>query len=114
MRYEVSVLVSEGDMRISWDPERSEEVEEARALVNDLRQRGFEFFLVDGGRADEVANPNGALDVRRIAVSELMPEQPQAAAQEPPTSGRKRGPYRRKTTPEETTQVVAVPQRRGG
>jgi len=40
----LSVLSTEGDIKISWDPNNPDEVEAVRAQFNTLKEKGYLFF----------------------------------------------------------------------
>lgn len=90
--HELSVLDRSGHLRLTWDPNAAEEVENAREEVERLRQAGYGFFLVESGiPADPVTAGNGALEVRRVddpiaamrEADEAEPVLGAAAAEEP-------------------------------
>lgn len=43
---EIRSLCAEGDIKLSWDPEKPEEVKRAREMFSDLRAKGHLFFKV--------------------------------------------------------------------
>ena len=56
----LEILNGQGHLSISWDPDKPEEVAEARIEVERLKAIGYSFFLVDDGPADEVSAGHGA------------------------------------------------------
>ncbi len=123
MKTTLRKLNSDGDLKITWDHENPEEVEQARRTVAELKQQGYDFFLVDGATpADEIAAGQGALCVRRLPAEEILPAsvseapsaEPKIAEQSAPKRGRGRPASRSDADSATDRQVIAVPRQRGG
>ncbi|HEV2432352.1 MAG TPA: hypothetical protein VGT43_12660 [Burkholderiales bacterium] len=57
---EFKVLDPNGHTRTSWDTSNPEEVERARRIFNDLMNRGYRAFRMNGGAGESV--PKSAFD----------------------------------------------------
>ncbi len=107
------VLNTQGDVTIGWDADDPASVAKARQEVEALRLAGFQFFLVDGSPADEVAAGRGRLSARRVEAEELLPPEPQgetAAA----ASDQEETPKRGRGRPRGNTTAVATRPLQGG
>lgn len=120
MLHSLEVLNSSGHLTITWDPHKAEEVGEARAMVEKLREEGYTFFVVAGSTGkDEVEQGNGMILVRRIEdpTEDLPPEPGEATASPRPKRARKKTPG--KPPPQEKSddagrRHVAVRRMAGG
>lgn len=70
----VTVMDGSGDFEIKWDGSKPEEVAEARAALEALRERGYQFFLVDQTPVDDVPPGVERLCCRRATVEEVVAE----------------------------------------
>jgi hypothetical protein len=67
MVHSLHVLNGEGDLTLTWDPKKPDEVANAREEVARLKKAGYTFFVVAGSPGkDEIEQGNGFLIVRRI------------------------------------------------
>jgi len=104
----LTVLDGSGDVQIEWEPGDAEACAKARQTVQDLKSRGYSFFLVSGLPADEVTAGQGKLIVRKLAADEIVeptapaPDNTMKQSEAKPTRGRPR------------KEVVAVRPLRGG
>ena len=88
---ELAVLNTQGDLKISWDPNVDAEVLEAKRAIKELRDKGYSFFVeVD----DEAVPEGGEVSFRRV-------DNPVEAVDAPKRPGRPR-------------KAVATPPMRGG
>jgi hypothetical protein len=58
---EFKVLDPSGHTRMTWDTSSPEEVESARRIFNDLMNRGYRAFRMEGGAGESVPK-GGAFD----------------------------------------------------
>lgn len=73
-RSTLSILGGNGDMKLTWDPANTDECEQTRKTVADLKAKGYGFFLVDNRIADEVEAGQGTLIVKKLTAEEVVPE----------------------------------------
>jgi hypothetical protein len=55
--YEIAIMGKEGDTKQIWNPQNTDEVENARRTFNDLRKKGYLAFRVtaDGDKGEQIS-----------------------------------------------------------
>lgn len=99
----LEVLNGSGHLSLNWDPDKPDEVEQARSEVEQLRKAGYSFFLVGGQAAGVDDATGGTLLIRRID-DPIQPPEP-----EPPKSSRSKPPDHRRGA-----RMVATRPMQGG
>ncbi len=105
------VLDSSGDLTLSWNPASPEETEAARRMVEELHEKGYSFFRVDGSPAAGVVEDGiDVLSCRRIEAAAVV-----EATDPAPPEPKRRGRPRKQAPPAETpTRTIAVQPLQGG
>jgi hypothetical protein len=89
MNRSLEVLNSSGHLTLTWNPDKPDEVTEARKMVEKLRAEGYAFFVVAGSTgSDPVEQGNGMILVRRVedpTNEEALPPEPGEEQTTPPT-----------------------------